>query len=69
MVQRQNQVSLELDVNTFRGNLQFTALGDLDGLSWLVACSLEMLDLVDNVIALEDLAKNDVSAVQPTRTS
>jgi hypothetical protein len=28
-----------------------------------------MLDLVDNVIALEDLAKNDVSAVQPTRTS
>lgn len=55
-------------MNTFGRNLQLTALGDLDRLEGLVARSgLEVLNLVDDVVALEDLAENDVAAVQPTK--
>lgn len=59
---------LELSVNTFGGNLQFAALGNLDSLHGLVArSSLEVLDLVNDVVALEDFAENDVAAIQPAR--
>jgi hypothetical protein len=57
---------LELDVNTFGGNLQLATLGDLDVLDWLVTSGgLELLNLVNNVVAFEDFAENDVSAIEP----
>jgi len=53
-------------VNTFRRNLQLAALDNLDRLLRLVAgLSLDVLDLVDNVVALEDLAEDDVTAIEP----
>jgi hypothetical protein len=53
-------------VNTFRRDLKLSTLGDLDRLLGLVTgLGLGVLDLLNNVVALEDLAKNDVSAVQP----
>ena len=53
-------------MNTFRRNLQLAALDNLDRLLRLVAgLSLDVLDLVDNVVALEDLAKDDVTAIEP----
>jgi hypothetical protein len=58
---------LELDMNTFGGNLKLAALDDLDGVDRLVSArSLKVLDLVDYVIALEDLAEDNVTAVKPT---
>ena len=57
---------LELNVNTFCGNLKFTTLDNLDGGKRLVTGgSLDVLDLVDNVVALEDLSEDDVTSVQP----
>lgn len=57
---------LELNVNTFGRDLQLAALGNLDSVHGLVAGSrLAALDLVNNVVALEDFAKDDVAAVQP----
>lgn len=53
-------------MDTFWGHLQLSALGDLDRLLGLVAAgSLDVLDLGDNVHALEDLAENDVTAIEP----
>jgi hypothetical protein len=58
---------LELDVNTFRRNFQLAALGDRDRLGGLIASrGLDLLDLVNNVIALEDFAEDNVSTVEPT---
>lgn len=58
-------------MNTFFGHRQLPALGDLHRLLGLVArVLLDILDLLDNVVALEDLAKDNVLAVQPaTNTS
>ena len=53
-------------MDTFRGHLQLSALGDLDSLLGLVAAgSLGVLDLGDNIHALEDLAEDDVTAIEP----
>lgn len=53
-------------MNTFFGNLELSALGDPDRLLGLVAGLLvDVLDLLDDVVALEDLAEDDVTAVQP----
>jgi hypothetical protein len=53
-------------VNTFGRDLQLAALGNLDSINGLVAGSrLAVLDLVNNVVALEDFAKDDVASVQP----
>lgn len=53
-------------MNTFFGHRQLPALDDLDRLLGLVArVLLDILDLLDNVIALEDLAEDNVLAVQP----
>lgn len=53
-------------MDTFRGNLQLAALGDLDSLGWLIAGrGLGALDLLDNLIALQDLAEDDVLAIEP----
>lgn len=53
-------------MNTFRGNLQFTTLGDLDRLCRLVSRTLgDVLDSVDHLVTLKDLAKDNVAAIEP----
>lgn len=57
---------LELNVNTFRGDIKLAALGDLDRLDGSVGtASLGVLDLLDDVVALEDLTEDDVLAIEP----
>jgi hypothetical protein len=57
---------LEFSVNTFLGDLKLAALGNLDRLDGLVAGSLGYaLNLVDDLVALEHLAEDDVASVQP----
>ena len=57
---------LEFRVNTFRWDLELSALGNLDSLDGLVARSLgDVLDLLDDVISLKNLAENDVAAIEP----
>lgn len=58
---------LELHVNTFFGNRKLSAVGDLDSLDRFVAGALvDALDLLDDVVTLENLAEDDVAAIQPT---
>lgn len=58
---------LELDVNTFGRNLELATLGNGDGLDWLVSVRcLVVLDLVDKLVALEDLAEDHMTTVEPT---
>lgn len=55
-------------MGTFCGRLQFSAVSDLDRLLGLVSGSFGyVLDLLDNVIALEDLAEDDVTPIEPAR--
>jgi hypothetical protein len=62
----QVDTALKFHVDTFWGNLQLAALGDLDRLNGLVAwCGLSLLDLLDDLVALEDLAEDDVTAIEP----
>lgn len=57
-------------MDTFRRHLQLAALGDLDRLSRLVTSALlDVLNLLDNVVALQDLTEDDVAAVQPSTSS
>ena len=57
---------LEFRVNTFRWDLELSALGNLDCLDGLIAGALgHVLNLLNDVIALEDFAKDDVAAVEP----
>lgn len=61
---------LELHMDTFSRDLQLAALSDLDRLGGLVAGrGLGVLDLLDNVVALEDLAEDNVTAVEPPATT
>lgn len=61
--------SLELNVNTFRGDIKLAALGDLDSLDGSVRrSSLAVLDLLDNFVALKNLAEDNVLAIEPTRS-
>lgn len=58
--------ALKLDVNTFFGDRELAALGDLDRLDGLVAAGrLGVLNLLDNLVALENLAEDDVLAIEP----
>lgn len=58
---------LKLRANTFSRDLQLAALGDLDGLDGLVAgTGWGVLDLLNDIVALEDLAEDDVAAIEPT---
>ena len=60
--------ALKLHVNTFRGDLQLAALGDLDRLDGLVAgLGLGALNLLHHIKALENLAKDDVAAIEPAK--
>lgn len=53
-------------MNTFRWHLELSALGDLDRLDGLVARSLgHVLNLLDDVVSFEDLAEDNVAAVEP----
>ncbi len=53
-------------MNTFRGDLQLAALGDLDDLDGLVTRGGGVgLDLLHNFVALENLAEDDVAAIEP----
>lgn len=56
-------------MDTFRGNLELAALGNLDGHGGSIArTGLGVLDRLDDIVALEDLAENDVLAIEPTAT-
>ncbi len=58
--------SLELHVNTFGRDFQLAALGDLDHHARPVAgLGLDVLDLLHNVVALENLTEDDVTAIEP----
>ena len=57
---------LKFRANTFFRHLKLAALDDLDRLLWLVTRVLgHVLDLLDDLVALEHLAEDDVLAVQP----
>jgi hypothetical protein len=54
-------------VDTFGGDLKLARLGDLDRLDGLVAgLGLGVLNLLDELVALKDLAEDDVAAIEPT---
>jgi len=60
--------SLQFRADTFVWNLELAALDDLHFLRRLVTRRLgHVLDLVDDVVAFQNLAKDDVTAVQPRR--
>jgi hypothetical protein len=53
-------------VYTFLGHLELSALGNLDSLDRLVASALgHVLNLVDNLVALKNLAEDNVAAIEP----
>jgi hypothetical protein len=69
VLQKEEEI-LELDVDTFFWDLKLAALDDLDNLGGLVATSsLHVLDLLDDFVALEDLAEDDVATVEPAMRS
>jgi hypothetical protein len=48
-------------------HLELTALHNGDGLLGLVTTALgDVLDLVDDIVTLEDLAEDDVATIEPT---
>lgn len=48
------------------GHLQLPTLCDPDGGGRLVTRSLRnVLDLIDNIVSLEDLAENDMTTIKP----
>lgn len=56
----------ELGSNTFFRDLELATLGNLDGLLRLVASTLrKVLNLVDDVVTLEDLTEDNVTAIEP----
>jgi len=57
-------------VATFGGFVyNLATLGNLDGLDGLVAgLGLRVFDLLDDIVAFENLAEDDVTAIQPPTT-
>lgn len=54
-------------MDTFGRDLKLARLDNLDGLNRLVAGGLlDVLDLVNDLVTLENLAENDVLAIEPT---
>lgn len=59
-------LALQLSPYTFIRDLQLPTLLDFDLLVWLVATVLGLiLDLLNDFVALKDLAEDDVAAVEP----
>jgi hypothetical protein len=59
-------LTLELYVNTFFRDLKLARFGYLDRLDRPVArLCLDLLNLLDDIEALEDLAEDDVAAIKP----
>ena len=57
---------LEFVVNTFCRYLQLSALYNRHGLGWTVAGAFwNVLNLVDDIIAFENFAKDNVTAIKP----
>ena len=55
-------------MDTFFWNWEFATLDDLHWGSWLVSWVLwDVFNLLDNIVALEDFAKDNVSTVKVTR--
>jgi hypothetical protein len=52
-------------MDTFFRDFEFSTLRDLDCLYWLISCCFwYLLDCLDDFVALEDLAKDNVLAVK-----
>jgi hypothetical protein len=63
---REAAAHLQLPANTFVRHLQLAALCNLDRLCGLVTRLLvDILDLIDDFVTLEDLAEDDVAAIEP----
>jgi hypothetical protein len=61
-----HSIGLEFHMDTFFWHLQLAALGDLHWLLRLVTRPLlAVLDLVDDIVALKNLAEHDVAAIEP----
>ena len=59
-------LTLEFGVNTFLWHFEFSALDNCDRLGRLVARTFGyVLDLVNNLVALEHLAEDNVAAIEP----
>ncbi len=57
---------LEFGVDTFLWDLQLSALDNLDSYSgFIVGALLHIFNGFDNVIAFEDFAEDDVTAIEP----
>jgi hypothetical protein len=53
-------------MDTFFGDLELSALGNLDGLFRLVARPLlALLNLLDDIVSLEDFAEDDMATIEP----
>jgi hypothetical protein len=57
---------LELDMNTFGRDLQLAALGNLDFHLGTVGGGGSRFNLFNDIVALENFAKDNVSAVKPS---
>ena len=61
-----HSTGLEFHMDTFFGHLKLATLGNLNRLDGLVTGGLvHILNLLYNVIALKNLAKDDVAPVKP----
>jgi hypothetical protein len=54
-------------MDTFWWHLKLSALGNLHCLNWTITVGgWGVLNLLNNVISLKNLAKNDMSTIEPT---
>ena len=63
-------LDLQLDMNTFIRHLQLSTLDNGDLLVGFAAAWVhrDLLDLIHNVKAFEDLSKDDMLSIKPTTT-
>lgn len=55
-------------MDTFFGDGNLARLGNLHSLNGAVAgLGLDLLDFLDDIVALKNLAEDDVAAIEPTR--
>jgi hypothetical protein len=60
------RTGLEFGVYTFLRHLELPALGNFDRLDRFIARALgHVLDLVNDIVALNNLAKDNVAAIEP----